>query len=37
MLLIIAHLYEHREDAVERALQNIPLGAQALLYQDRVW
>jgi uncharacterized phiE125 gp8 family phage protein len=37
MLLIIGHLYEHREDSVERALQNIPLGAQALLYQDRVF
>jgi len=37
MLLIIGHLYEHREETVERALQNIPLGAQALLFMDRVW
>jgi hypothetical protein len=37
MLLLIGHLYEHREDTVEKSLDNIPLGIQALLSTYRVW
>jgi uncharacterized phiE125 gp8 family phage protein len=36
ILLVLAHLYEHREDATERALSSIPLGAKALMRPLRV-
>ena len=35
MLLIIAHWYTNRENASNANLQNIPLGAEQLLWQDR--
>jgi uncharacterized phiE125 gp8 family phage protein len=34
-LLIVGHLYENREDTVEKALTSVPLGAMALLQQFR--
>ena len=34
--LIVGHLYEHREETTEQALQRIPLGAKLLLYQNKV-
>lgn len=36
ILLLAAHWYEHREDSEESRLQNIPMGAQALLDSERV-
>lgn len=36
LLLIVGHLYEHREEATEKALAEIPLGAKALLRPLRV-
>jgi uncharacterized phiE125 gp8 family phage protein len=36
ILLVLGHLYEHREDATEKALASIPLGAQALMRPLRV-
>lgn len=36
MLLIIGHLYEHREENTETVLQQIPMGAAALLSMDKV-
>jgi uncharacterized phiE125 gp8 family phage protein len=36
ILLVLGHLYEHREDTVEKALQSIPLGAEALMRPLRV-
>ena len=36
MLLIIGHLYKNREQTVERALSEIPLGVKALLGMNRV-
>jgi uncharacterized phiE125 gp8 family phage protein len=36
ILLIIGHLYEHREETIETALHSIPLGAKTLLMQNRV-
>lgn len=39
MLLIIGHLYEHREEVITTGANavEIPMGAQALLYQNRVF
>ncbi len=37
MLLIIGHLYEHREQTTDRALQTVPMAVDALLYPYRVW
>lgn len=39
MLLLISHWYEHREEASELNLKNIPLGVNALLDTERmmVW
>ncbi len=37
MYLLIAHLYERREQTTDRALQIIPMGVDALLYPYRVW
>jgi uncharacterized phiE125 gp8 family phage protein len=31
MLLLIGHLYEHREETTEKALQNIPFGVDCFL------
>jgi len=31
VLLLIGHLYEHREETVEKALQNIPFGVDSFL------
>lgn len=36
MLLLIGHLYEHREQSTEKALSEIPFGVKALLGLDRV-
>lgn len=36
MLLILGHLYAHREDATEKALASIPTGADALMRPFRV-
>ena len=35
--LLAGHLYEHREDTIERALENIPFGVKALLGMNRLW
>lgn len=35
--LLAGHLYEHREQTVERALAEIPLGIYALLDLKRIW
>jgi len=37
ILLIIGHLYEHREETTDKALQNVPLAVDALLYPYRIW
>lgn len=37
MLLVLAHLYEHREDSTEAALSRIPLGAESLLTPYRLF
>jgi len=37
MLLLIGHLYAHREESTEKALQSIPFGVKALLSLDRIW
>jgi hypothetical protein len=37
MLLIIGHLYEHREETTDKALQNVPMAVDALLYPYRIW
>jgi uncharacterized phiE125 gp8 family phage protein len=36
MLLVIAHLFEHRSENTETALQSLPLGVHALLRPRRV-
>ncbi len=36
LLLVLGHLYEHREDNIESALTSIPLGAEALMRPLRV-
>ena len=36
MLLVIGHLYEHRSENTEVALQSLPLGVGALLRPRRV-
>ena len=36
LLLVLGHLYEHREDNAETALSTIPLGAEALMRPLRV-
>lgn len=36
LLLLLGHLYENREATVERALQELPLGVEALLRPLRV-
>ncbi len=35
--LLVGHLYENREDTVERTLENIPFGVKALLGMNRKW
>jgi uncharacterized phage protein (predicted DNA packaging) len=35
MLLLIGHWYEHREE-VGVQMQKVPMGAEALLWQDRL-
>jgi len=35
--LIVGHLYEHRENTVERALEEIPMGVKSLLDLNRLW
>jgi uncharacterized phiE125 gp8 family phage protein len=37
ILLLVAHLYEHREAAMETVLQEIPMGVMALAGGDRGW
>jgi uncharacterized phiE125 gp8 family phage protein len=37
ILLIVGHLYEQREQSVEKALSEIPFGVKALLSLDRIW
>lgn len=37
MLLVLAHLYEHREDSTEVALSRIPMGAESLLTPYRLF
>jgi len=34
--LVLGHLYERREEGVEKALSELPFGAKALLWQERV-
>ena len=36
ILLVLGHLYENREDSVEKALASIPNGAEALMRPLRV-
>lgn len=36
ILLVLGHLYENREDSVEKALASIPNGADALMRPLRV-
>jgi uncharacterized phiE125 gp8 family phage protein len=36
MLLVLGHLYERREDATEKALSSLPLGAEVLMRPYRV-
>lgn len=36
MLLVLGHLYANREDATEKALASIPIGAEALMRPLRV-
>lgn len=36
IMLIVGHLYENREETIERRLDTIPLGAQYLLQQERL-
>lgn len=36
LLLVLGHLYEHREDSTEAALASLPLGAEALMRPLRV-
>jgi uncharacterized phiE125 gp8 family phage protein len=36
LLLVLGHLYEHREENTETALQSLPLGAEALMRPLRV-
>jgi uncharacterized phiE125 gp8 family phage protein len=36
IMLLVGHLYENREETVEKALQKIPFGVTALLGMDRV-
>lgn len=36
MLLILGHLYKNREDSVDRAMQSLPGGAEALLRPLRI-
>jgi hypothetical protein len=35
MLLIISHLYEHREENTELNLKTLPLGVEAFLARHR--
>lgn len=37
MLLVLAHLYEHREDSTEVAFSRIPMGAEYLLTPYRLF
>ena len=37
MLLLIGHLYSHREEVSEEVLKNIPIGIDSLLYPTRIW
>jgi uncharacterized phiE125 gp8 family phage protein len=37
ILLLIGHLYEHREEVSEEVLKNIPMGIQSLLYPYKIW
>jgi uncharacterized phiE125 gp8 family phage protein len=34
--LLVNHLYEHREDAMETRLESIPMGVKSLLSMDRI-
>jgi uncharacterized phiE125 gp8 family phage protein len=36
ILLALGHLYEHREDSTEKALNSIPMGAQSMLRPLRI-
>jgi uncharacterized phiE125 gp8 family phage protein len=36
MLLILGHLYENRENSTDKAMQTIPLGAEALMRPLRI-
>lgn len=36
VLLMVGHLYDHREASVEKAMQELPLGVEALLRPYRV-
>jgi uncharacterized phiE125 gp8 family phage protein len=36
MLLVIGHLFEHREDSAEKAFATIPMSAKTLLWPDKV-
>ena len=37
MLLLIGHLYEHREEVTDEVLKNIPDGVQSLLFPSKIW
>lgn len=37
LLLMVGHLYEHREAVAERAMHGVPMAAGALLGKHRVW
>jgi uncharacterized phiE125 gp8 family phage protein len=37
ILLLIGHLYEHREETTDKALSHVPLAVDALLAPYRIW
>lgn len=37
ILLIIGHLYEHREAAIEKTLTELPMAVESLLFPYQIW
>jgi hypothetical protein len=37
ILLILGHLYEHREEVTPNQMSKLPSGAESLLWQERAW
>jgi hypothetical protein len=36
MLLLMGHLYEHREEVTDRSLSKLPMGVESLLWKERM-